>query len=817
MPLDSRTSTNGFPRSTQSSWRPDLDPAKDWLPIAPAAHYLCGGVVTDLDGASDLPGLWAAGEVACSGRARRQPSGVELVARRDGVRVPCRWRHRTGEGRGRADRRDAVGDRWRVSRRSHRGSTGPQRRHGDRRDPGSASRARKPRSGSHCNSRWRTTRGCCERRRASTSHDQSVVANAVRVDQAAPPEADYAEVRNLLTVADAMIRAALVREESRGAHTARRLPRARWRALSSSGSSRATRPMRAVAPWPTPFDPPRFAVVEAVERALGRGSHAPRWHHLGAAATDARSHGAVRGPRAPACSPGGRAPPRRSARSTWRSRWRGRPTTAIGVGAGAGLRWGVRAAGVDPHGRAHRAQLPRPPLGGRHAHPPLRRCRGRRRGFGHASLGHPQDHPRPARRSRRLRFGRRWREPPRQPLGLGAAQGQPPRAGGHHCGGARRQATLAGPHRARRVRPWGAGARGRRGRRRRAAARQHVARRDPHVHGGGSRRPRPRTTDARRCSKRRAASRSRPSRSYAETGVDCISTGQITNSAPVLDIGLDIGPADGWGRPPCCSPSMPGTPRPSSGSTSSTTSRPGGRSPSRGRLLDHWRVATAGRPHQRRDGGAAAGVPVVPWLLARRHRRHRRVVGRAARDREPCAISPTRYLDFDPIVIEPGVRTGHLDPLREPQGGRRRPHRQRGRRVRPLRRPDDRRRLRHRHDLRRGVGERRVSRRRHRARHRDQHGRARRAGRPPCAPSSWSSRGACSARARSSRSSPARSTASPRRSTGCATASKPSWASARSCRPAAWPISSRRTPQRIQHTEPWLTLHGLRLVHEKNL
>jgi L-aspartate oxidase len=44
-----------------------LDPAIDWLPIAPAAHYLCGGVVTDLDGAASLAGLWAAGEVACTG------------------------------------------------------------------------------------------------------------------------------------------------------------------------------------------------------------------------------------------------------------------------------------------------------------------------------------------------------------------------------------------------------------------------------------------------------------------------------------------------------------------------------------------------------------------------------------------------------------------------------------------------------------------------------------------------------------------------------------------------------------------------------
>jgi L-aspartate oxidase len=44
-----------------------LDPTGDWLPIAPAAHYLSGGLVTDLSGATALPGLWACGEVACTG------------------------------------------------------------------------------------------------------------------------------------------------------------------------------------------------------------------------------------------------------------------------------------------------------------------------------------------------------------------------------------------------------------------------------------------------------------------------------------------------------------------------------------------------------------------------------------------------------------------------------------------------------------------------------------------------------------------------------------------------------------------------------
>lgn len=40
---------------------------KDWIPVVPAQHYSCGGVKTDLDGRSSIQGLYAAGEVACTG------------------------------------------------------------------------------------------------------------------------------------------------------------------------------------------------------------------------------------------------------------------------------------------------------------------------------------------------------------------------------------------------------------------------------------------------------------------------------------------------------------------------------------------------------------------------------------------------------------------------------------------------------------------------------------------------------------------------------------------------------------------------------
>ena len=44
-----------------------LDPTRDLLPVAPAAHYTMGGVASDLDGRSSLPGLYAVGEAACTG------------------------------------------------------------------------------------------------------------------------------------------------------------------------------------------------------------------------------------------------------------------------------------------------------------------------------------------------------------------------------------------------------------------------------------------------------------------------------------------------------------------------------------------------------------------------------------------------------------------------------------------------------------------------------------------------------------------------------------------------------------------------------
>jgi len=56
-----------FPTVMAACRAEGLDPHRQPIPVVPAAHYFCGGVLVDLDGHTSLPGLFAAGEVACTG------------------------------------------------------------------------------------------------------------------------------------------------------------------------------------------------------------------------------------------------------------------------------------------------------------------------------------------------------------------------------------------------------------------------------------------------------------------------------------------------------------------------------------------------------------------------------------------------------------------------------------------------------------------------------------------------------------------------------------------------------------------------------
>jgi L-aspartate oxidase len=190
-----------FPTIAASVRAIGLDPTRDWLPIAPAAHYLSGGILTDLDGASELPGLWAAGEAACTGvhGANRLASNSLLEGM---VFAP------------------------RVVEAIVRGGDGPSATGAMRAllDPACDIPARllpfTPLEHGAGNIDDPTAR---DRLQRAMTRGAGVLRSAGSLEQTAKELASVPaydpEVRNLLTVAAGLLSAAVAREESRGNHT----------------------------------------------------------------------------------------------------------------------------------------------------------------------------------------------------------------------------------------------------------------------------------------------------------------------------------------------------------------------------------------------------------------------------------------------------------------------------------------------------------------------------------------------------------------------------------------------------------------------
>ena len=200
-----------FPTIAASLTAVGLDPATDWLPIAPAAHYLSGGAVTDLDGATSLPGLWAAGEVACTGvhGANRLASNSLLEGMVFGARVVDAIAAGTDGARPTGAMRSVVGG----ADVPHRGVRvtlpAPRRARAEAGDPEKL----------RVEFQEAMTSGAGVLRSA-----ESLAATMDAIDEVAAriPSTDAPEsaaLANLVQVGRGLVTSALRREESRGNHT----------------------------------------------------------------------------------------------------------------------------------------------------------------------------------------------------------------------------------------------------------------------------------------------------------------------------------------------------------------------------------------------------------------------------------------------------------------------------------------------------------------------------------------------------------------------------------------------------------------------
>jgi len=202
-----------FPKIYRTCLQYGLDLAREPIPVSPAAHYCMGGVRTDLEGRTTLPGLYAAGEVACTGvhGANRLASNSLLEGLVFGARA----------GRTAADSEDSRAASALPSAFAEESREGSRR--ADVRRVGAASAAVRKRVRRLMWERvgiLRTREGL---ERALSEFEQ--IAGAPLLSGP----------RNFVTTASVIARAALWREESRGGHYRLDFPRRddeRWRVHS---------------------------------------------------------------------------------------------------------------------------------------------------------------------------------------------------------------------------------------------------------------------------------------------------------------------------------------------------------------------------------------------------------------------------------------------------------------------------------------------------------------------------------------------------------------------------------------------------------